>query len=258
MEATAVKVEHEWVEGDPPAPDVPLRDLTPEEFADLKDAILKAGRVIVDVHINVNVAGVQDEEEVDGRARVRAWTALRAEGHDIPPYPVVVHVGLSPEEKAALRLALNLCRRHLDRERRSQLIEQLRERGWSLRRIAEATQVSPATVWRWGTGVSRGTPRRVTGLDGKTYAAQKPKRQAVLTTTAVIVTARRLATRLAGVQKRIGVLDDLLSGLAQLDPSALRGQLRDEAGVFAETFEALGDLMATLRGLGVPVPNAGQ
>ena len=98
----------------------------------------------------------------------------------------------------------------------------------------------------------------MTGLDGKTYAAQKPKRQAVLTTTAVIVTARRLATRLAGVQKRIGVLDDLLSGLAQLDPSALRGQLRDEAGVFAETFEALGDLMATLRGLGVPVPNAGQ
>ena len=57
-----------------------------------------------------------------------------------------MRVGLSEEEKIEHALALNLVRRHLSREQRQELVRKLRQRGLSLRRIAELLGVGLATV----------------------------------------------------------------------------------------------------------------
>ncbi|MFD9630126.1 hypothetical protein [Streptomyces violascens] len=58
----------------------------------------------------------------------------------------------------------------LPREERQQVVESLRGSGLSLRAIASATGISPATAMR-DARVSDETPRFVAGTDGKSYAA---------------------------------------------------------------------------------------
>lgn len=50
----------------------------------------------------------------------------------------------------------------------------MRQRGWSLRRIADELGVGHATVARDLAGVSSGTPAAIDGADGKTYRALRP------------------------------------------------------------------------------------
>jgi hypothetical protein len=63
-----------------------------------------------------------------------------------------------------------------------------RQHGWSYRRIADALAVNHETIRRWmpeeESGVARATPEhptRVTGADGKSYAATKPKPPVIAT-----------------------------------------------------------------------------
>lgn len=58
----------------------------------------------------------------------------------------------------------------LPREERQEVVESLRGSGLSLRAIASATGISPATAMR-DARVSDETPRFITGTDGKSYAA---------------------------------------------------------------------------------------
>jgi len=85
-----------------------------------------------------------------------------------------VRVGLSEEEKIEHALALNLVRRHLSREQRQELVRKLRQRGLSLRRIAELLGVGEATVYRDLSTVSNETLenlQEVQSRDGRTRPA---------------------------------------------------------------------------------------
>jgi len=87
-----------------------------------------------------------------------------------------VRVGLSEEEKIEHALALNLVRRHLSREQRQELVRKLRQRGLSLRRIAEMLGVDVATAYHDLSGVGKSTPENqpvAAGADGKTYPARQ-------------------------------------------------------------------------------------
>lgn len=63
----------------------------------------------------------------------------------------------------------------IGKRERPAMIAALRSAGMSTRAIAAATGVSNATVSREGSGVTNVTP--VTGTDGKTYPASKPRRE---------------------------------------------------------------------------------
>ena len=87
-----------------------------------------------------------------------------------------MRVGLSEEEKIEHALALNLVRRHLSREQRQELVRKLRQRGLSLRRIAELLGVTYETARQDLSGVKNLTPENTpeaTGADGKTYPARQ-------------------------------------------------------------------------------------
>jgi 16S rRNA G966 N2-methylase RsmD len=56
---------------------------------------------------------------------------------------------------------------------RKAVARQLRNRGWSLRRIAEELDVGSSTIRRDLSGVPGGTPDRIKGLDGKSYASSR-------------------------------------------------------------------------------------
>jgi hypothetical protein len=126
------------------------------------------------------------KEGLDGRNRLRACADL----------------GIAcPEEEVSVFDAdvedyidsLNLHRRHLTREQRQDRVLRLRARGQSLRNIADAVGVSPATVLKDITdaeasaGVQNQTPgesqpstkspKTVTGQDGKTYSSRKPRKK---------------------------------------------------------------------------------
>lgn len=79
-------------------------------------------------------------------------------------------------------LEVNLGRRHLSREGRQQLARALRDRGWSLRRIADRVGVSHTTIRRdlddaGGTNVTpdggSDSGDQVEGADGKRYPASR-------------------------------------------------------------------------------------
>jgi len=222
-----------------------LPDLTPDEFADLKSAIRAQGAVLDPVKVD------EDGEVIDGRARVRAWNELRTEGVDLPDYPVMVLDGLTEEGKLDYRLALNLARRHLDRERREELIGLLRERGLSCRRIADLMKVSPDTVWRARAVRNRTPTGRVVGQDGKSYPARRGRdgrlRVAPLATRAEAVRAlRKVSRRLPDLSR----IQDLFNWLTASDPRGLQGQgLGEEARALTEFVERVGEVLETLRPL---------
>ena len=120
-----------------------LRPLTDSEREALKDSIEKDG---------VRTPVIIDEEDqvIDGGNRVRIAAEL-----GLPDIPVSVEYGLTHEEKVELALVLNQARRHLSpeeqqraREKRVELVADLRRQGESLPSIAERTGVSVGQVQR--------------------------------------------------------------------------------------------------------------
>lgn len=134
-----------------------------EEFETLKSLVLDYG-VLQPVHVD------EDGAILDGHHRVRACKEL-----GIRSYPRIVHRGLTEEQKYELVLTLNLTGREVSRERRREIVANLREKGWSLRRIAEALGVDAKTVRNdLSAGGEYSPPATIAGLDGKEYPAARP------------------------------------------------------------------------------------
>ena len=119
-----------------------IPDLLDDEFQSLKEDIRQNNGVQVPV--------LMDElgSIIDGHHRHRAWEELRDEGVELPDYPVVIRADLDEAGKRELALTLNLCRRHLTREQKRELVENyLREHPeCSNGYIAGLFKVSPTTV----------------------------------------------------------------------------------------------------------------
>lgn len=110
----------------------------------------------------------EDGEILDGHHRVEIAEALGIE------YPRRVISDLDRPGKFAYALTVNVARRHLTPSDRSGLVAQLRLRGMSIREIAKATGINRETVRRDLAGDTSVSPERVTGADGKSYAASRP------------------------------------------------------------------------------------
>lgn len=145
-----------------------IRDLTPDEYAGLKEDIAKNGIL---VPIVVDEAG----EIIDGFARKRIYDELAAEGMELGECPSETRSGLMDDGKAHLRIALNAHRRHLTREERSELLRQelILNAAASDRVIAQKIGVAKATVGKVRRGMEdAGEVVKMTtcqGADGKTY-----------------------------------------------------------------------------------------
>jgi transcriptional regulator with XRE-family HTH domain len=113
-----------------------LPPLTDEEYAALKDDIAEHG-------ILYPVIADEDELVLDGVHRVKIADELGIE-------PPVSQMGqLSEERKMHLAVGLNMRRRHLDVDRRRELVRRLaEEQGLSVRKIASVTGWSKSTVDR--------------------------------------------------------------------------------------------------------------
>jgi hypothetical protein len=137
-----------------------------DEYRALKDSIRDVG-VLVPIEVD------EDGAILDGHTRMRAVFELRAEGLKVPEPDRKVLTGLSDDEKVAYVVTLNLDRRNLGPEQRQQLVADLREQGWSLRRIAEQVKASVGTVHAdvAASGVQNRTPGTVRGKDRKSYRA---------------------------------------------------------------------------------------
>ena len=144
-----------------------LPELSPEEFAGLKADIAANG---IQVPIEIDEVG----RIIDGHHRHRAWQELRAEGVRVPMYESKLRRYESDTERFAQAFRLNAHRRHLLPEQRKKLITTLRQRGWSLQKIADELKVGKSTVARSVSGVPDGTPDMVQGLDGRQYPSRKP------------------------------------------------------------------------------------
>ena len=137
-------------------------DLSPEEYGALKSDIQARG-------VQVPVEYDEQGNVLDGHHRVRACEEI-----GVKDWPRVVRLGMSEDAKREHVMALNLDRRHLDREQRADLAQRLRSDGWSIRRIADKLNIATNTVLA-NTQVSQyETPETVTGADGKQYPARKP------------------------------------------------------------------------------------
>ena len=160
---------HDGDASHPEPHDVPTPDLPPID-ADLRrrltDDILKRG-------VLVPILQAEDGEVLDGRLRLEI-----AEEHGVF-CPRILVGKLTPTERADLRVAVNLYRRHLSREQVRHLVEWAlrQEPEASDRRIAGKCGVSPTTVATARGIVQSGQCQpdyRVTS-DGRRYpSARKP------------------------------------------------------------------------------------
>lgn len=141
-----------------------MPDLSAEAYEALKDDIRERG-------VLVPVEFTEDGEVLDGHHRLRACRDL-----GITSYPRVVRSGLNEDERRAHALALNVHRRHLTPEQRAEAVMRLREQGWSVRRIADATGVPKSTVDRDIRTNGGGSLPTVVGIDGRTFKARKPRK----------------------------------------------------------------------------------
>jgi ParB-like chromosome segregation protein Spo0J len=157
--------------------------LSDERYQALKSAIAKDG-VLVAVEID------QNGQVLDGHHRIKAWNELRAEGVKVADYPRMIRTFDNDDDREEHAAKLNAHRRDVSTENKKRNALRWRQRGWPYRRIADALAVNHETIRRWmpeeESGVARATPEhptRVTGADGKSYAATKPK-PAVMATSA--------------------------------------------------------------------------
>ena len=134
-----------------------MPDLSEEEYEQLKASIAEHG-VLVPIELD-EVGAV-----LDGHWRMRACKEL-----GIEDYPRITRVGFTEPEKIAHAWRLNLERRHLSKEQRSEFWATMRAGGMSYRAIAEVSAVSPSTVLDALAGVQFRTPDAVIGRDGKVY-----------------------------------------------------------------------------------------
>lgn len=141
--------------------------LSEEEYEALKADIAERG-------VQVPVEYDEDGNILDGYHRVRACQEL-----GLADWPRLVRSGFTEEQKYAHALALNLARRHLSREQRRELVASLRQRGWSLRRIAARLGIVEGTVRNdmQGAGAQNYAPAHIEGADGKLYPAHRPVEQ---------------------------------------------------------------------------------
>lgn len=151
-----------------------LPDLSTEEFSALKADIATHG-VRVPVVVDAETGAV-----LDGHHRTRAVEELRAEGVRVPDYPSHVVRLATEDARVEAVLATNLIRRHLTKAQRRQLVADLRDQGWSVRRIAEVLGAAKSTVASDLPGVQNRTPdsdrapSTVVGKDRKSYPATRP------------------------------------------------------------------------------------
>jgi site-specific DNA-methyltransferase (adenine-specific) len=143
-----------------------MPDLSESEYESLKSSIAERGIL---VPIEVDEKGTV----LDGHHRIRAWKELREAGLKVGDYPSTIRLGLSETEKQLHAYSLNYLRRQLTKEQRDGVIVKMRGLGMSYDAIAEATGVPKTTVRRKSVGPFG--PTEVTGKDGKTYKAHKPK-----------------------------------------------------------------------------------
>lgn len=145
-----------------PTPYQLLPRLSDEEYDALKNDIAENGvRVPIDVD--------EDGTILDGHHR--AWITADL-GIDCPRRVVS---GLSDEQKRTHAVAVNVHRRSLSREQRREVVGKLRADGMSLPRIAQAVGISVGTAHADAQAFNPDSlPDRVTGADGKSYAASRP------------------------------------------------------------------------------------
>ena len=147
-----------------------LPALSEAEFAELKADIAQRG-IVVPVVVDADSGLI-----VDGQHRVRAWEQLRSEGRRLPDYPRDVRRFASDAERLSFSVAANLFRRHLSRTQRAEVVAELRERGWSLRKVSDVLGVHHETVRRDLEIVADATiPDRVERQGGATYPGRRPK-----------------------------------------------------------------------------------
>jgi hypothetical protein len=141
-----------------------MPNMRPDELDALTASIKRFGMihpVTVDQH----------GEIIDGHNRTAVATMLGIN----PPRETKT---CTPEERDALRVSLNVARRHIPRKQWEEMVDYLRQQGKSVRAIAAATGTPKSKVQRYqsphsapvpsGTGAK---PVKRTGLDGKQYAA---------------------------------------------------------------------------------------
>lgn len=145
-----------------PTPYQLLPRLSDEEYGTLKADIAENGvRVPIDV----------DEDGVILDGHHRAWITADL-GVDCPQRVVE---GLDDQGKRDYARAVNALRRHLSIEQRREQVAQMRTEGRSVRDIARTLGIPKSTVSDDLQVSDPGhLPERVTGTDGKTYAATRP------------------------------------------------------------------------------------
>lgn len=196
-----------------------MPDLPEDDYAALK-ADIAANGVLVAVETD------EDGVLLDGHHRVRAWQELRAEGQELPPYPVTIRYGMSEAEKRNHARRLNVLRRQLDRAQRDSVIVSMRADGMTLQAIADTVGVSVGTVHSVTDGFSELKSSTVTGKDGKQYPAQYAPRSVTLAGRAAELLDAAPGV-VQDVVRRYGVADaDTISELTRLH--------RNKAETFAE------------------------
>jgi transposase len=172
----------------------PWHNLVPKpseaDLANLRFGMEEVGFLTQDITLD------EENNVIDGENRLRLAKEL---GWPLGDLPFKVQRGLTVEQRRQLVVSINADRRQLSQEYQTARANRRRERvaarragGQSIRQIAEEEGVSPRTICRdlgqvlppnttadsahpEGTNGTPAPPATVTGKDGKTYPATKPK-----------------------------------------------------------------------------------
>lgn len=171
-----------------------MPELTPIEYEALKADIAERG---VLVPVDVDEVG----EILDGHHRVKAWTELRSEGVNLAEYPKMVRRGLTEEQKRNHARSLNVLRRHLSKEQRDEVMQDMRRDGMSIRQIAKSVGASIGKVHDTVNEVFKNEHLIISGSDGKQYPAQQTRRTFESDTLALFVPGGAVALEPAAAER---------------------------------------------------------
>lgn len=211
-------------------------DLSPETYAGLKANIAEIG---VQVPVEID----EDGHVIDGHHRVRAVYELRADGVDVPDYPIVIIEGLADEQKRDRATQLNALRRQQTPEQKRTKAVKLLTEGRSQSETARLIGVDQGTVSRWLVDMQvHNVPLPTTRTDskGRAQPTSKPRR------TIIPTEAETVRVELSPQQREIdGYKDDVLScAFAERELSfenaKLLGECQNRCG--ADTYAALWEL----------------